>query len=101
MRFSDEQNNETWRDALSSMFDGIGIRECTPLAILDTLKVMPRASNKRGGTRQGLQSGIPAPRPRPYVFAFSERIFQWHSDRNAESSCRAAKTSTGKVIGIS
>lgn len=46
MRFSDEKNSETWKTALSSMFDGLQIRDCTPTAILDTLKVMPRSSNK-------------------------------------------------------
>ncbi|MCG9133845.1 hypothetical protein J5I95_19425 [Candidatus Poribacteria bacterium] len=39
-------NNSAWRDAFDDIFGSLDIRECTPLAILDTIKTMPRASNR-------------------------------------------------------
>ena len=40
-------DNETaWKRSLSSMFDGINLRDCTPAAILDTMKHMQRKANR-------------------------------------------------------
>ena len=39
-------NDGAWRRSLTSMFDGIGLRDCTPDVILETMKHMPRLSNR-------------------------------------------------------
>ena len=39
-------NNSAWRAAFDDMFSAIDMQDCTPLAILDTLKTMPRTSHR-------------------------------------------------------
>lgn len=39
-------NESAWKRSLSSMFDGINLRDCTPAAILDTMKHMQRKANR-------------------------------------------------------
>ena len=39
-------NDGAWLRSLTSLFDGIAVRDCTPDAILNTMANMPRSSNR-------------------------------------------------------
>lgn len=39
-------NDASWRRSLDSIFSGFHIRDCTPAAILETMKHMPRFTNR-------------------------------------------------------